>query len=429
MDGSIIGSMSSLPAFREYFNVETSGSGIAIIIAGMSIGNAVASLFQWLGDLIGRRGVTCLGNTITVLGAVLQAAAPNNTSMIMGRVISGAGCSLSATVGPVYMVELAPPSHRGMAVGLFCSCYSIGAIAMACVLLGGSYMVGDWSWRMPMIVQIGPPLMVALLVFLVTPESPRYLVSKGKINEAKEIIAKYHTTSESLEDPVVAAQIEQIQSSIESVDTKPWDFSTLWKTKQSRFRLSLVFMYAFFQQCNGTGNYPPPLLLACQANCLVQGMLGFYLPGILTLVGITNTQQQLGINLGMTVAAYLSTVAGALIVDRVTRRFLLITTMGLFVFFLCLMALTGGLFANGIARSAIGIVTIVLLYAFQISNGFLCKFGIPQYDSVLLPVSILISITQHLHYTTFTLQKSFTIVKGLKGWECTLSSKTALALQ
>lgn len=256
MDGSVIGSMSSLPAFREYFNVGTSGSGIAIIVAGMSIGNAVASLFQWLADLIGRRGVTCLGNCIIVLGCILQAAAPNNICMIMGRVISGAGCSLSATVGPIYMCELAPASHRGMAVGLFCSCYSIGAIVIACVLLGGSYMEGDWSWRLPMIVQIVPPLIVALLVYPLTPESPRYLVYKGKIDQAKRIIAKYHTTSESVEDPIVVAEIEQVQRSIEAVDSKPWDFSTLWKTKQSRFRFAIIFMYSFFQQCNGTGKLP-----------------------------------------------------------------------------------------------------------------------------------------------------------------------------
>ncbi|KAF3074787.1 Lactose permease [Trichoderma lentiforme] len=353
MDGSIIGSMASLPAFREYFNVGTSGSGIAIIIAGMSIGNAVASIFQWTSDLIGRRGVTCLGNSIIVISCVIQAAAPNNICMILGRVIGGAGCSLSATVGPMYISEIAPASHRGLAVGLFCSCYSIGAIAIACVILGGSYMTGDWSWRMPMVVQIIPPLTVALLVYPLTPESPRYLVYKGQINNAKKVIALYHTSSEDIEDPIVTAEIDQIQRSIESVDSKPWDFSTLWKMKSARYRLLLIFLYAFIQQCNGTG------------------MLGYYLPGILTLVGITNSQQQLAINLGMTVASYLSTLAGALIIDRVTRRFLLASTLLVFIFFLSLMSVTGGLFANGIAKDAMGILTIVAIYLFQISNGLL----------------------------------------------------------
>jgi MFS family permease len=55
----------------------------------MSIGNGVASPFQWLSDYIGRRGVSFAGNIILILGCVLQAAAQNNPMMIMGRIISG----------------------------------------------------------------------------------------------------------------------------------------------------------------------------------------------------------------------------------------------------------------------------------------------------------------------------------------------------
>jgi hypothetical protein len=158
-------------------------------------------------------------------------------------------------------------------------------------------------------------------------------------------------------------------------------------------------------------------------------MLAFYLPGILTLVGITNTQQQLGINLGLTVASYLSTVVGAMIVDRVARRFLLITTMAVFTAFLCLLSLTGGLFANGIAQSAVGIVTIVLIYLFQISNGVLCKSMFPRHSSASLQAIVLIRLGQRRHCTIFTPRKYSIIAKGLKAWECTLSFKIALDLQ
>lgn len=252
IDGSIIGGMSALPAFREHFDVSTSGAGIALILAAMSIGNIFASLFQWLSDLIGRRGVTCLGNVILTISCVLQAAAPNREVMIVGRVLGGVGCSLSATVGALYMSEVSPSSHRGLAVGLYCSCYSIGSIIIACVLLGGSYMEGNWTWRMPMLFQLAPPVIVACLVYPCTPESPRYLISKGKIDEARQVIAKYHTTSEDVSDPIVSAEITQIQASIETVDAKPWDFRTLWNKPSARYRLKVIFMYSFFQQCNGT---------------------------------------------------------------------------------------------------------------------------------------------------------------------------------
>lgn len=113
-------------------------------------------------------------------------------------------------------------------------------------------------------------------------------------------------------------------------------------------------------------------------------MLGVYLPAILTLVGITNTQQQLGINIGLSVCGFVFGLAGAMIVDRVKRRSLLISTMAVFVFFLSVMAVTGGLFANGISRSAVGIVSIAFIFLFNCSSAFLGNYPI----SNLAPVPI-----------------------------------------
>jgi MFS family permease len=150
-----------------------------------------------------------------------MAAAPNSAALIVGRVFSGVGASLSATVGPIYMSEIAPSSRRGLAIGLYCASYSIGAIIIAVVLLGGSYLDGNWSWRLPMRFQIGVPLIVACLIYPCTPESPRYLYATGKYNEARDIIARYHTASEDINDPIVVAEIEQIRESMERHDAKP----------------------------------------------------------------------------------------------------------------------------------------------------------------------------------------------------------------
>ena len=327
------------------------GGGLGIILAAMSIGNAVASPFQWLSDWIGRRSVTFLGSSILVVACVLQAVAPNRACLIVGRLLAGMGASLSATCGPMYMSEVAPSCYRGLAVGLYCSCYSIGSIVIACVVLGGSYIDGNWSWRLPMVVQIAPPLIVALLVYPCTPESPRYLVAKNKIDAARRVISRYQTASQSLDDPIVNAEIQQIQESLELMPSKPWDFSTLWKTKASRRRLWIIFLYSFFQQCNGSS------------------MLYYYFAGILTLVGITNTQDQLGINLGLTVAAYLATLCGATFIDKLRRRTLLILSMCIFVFFLGMITITGGLYANNISVRATGISTVVFIFLFNICNG------------------------------------------------------------
>lgn len=122
----------------------------------MAVGNAAASLFQWLSDIIGRRGVTILGNLIMLLGVVLQVVAPNNACFIMGRIFGGVGASLTANVGPLYMNEIAPPVYRAMIVGLYVSGYYVGGIVISCALLGGPYLPGNWSWRMPVLLQIVP---------------------------------------------------------------------------------------------------------------------------------------------------------------------------------------------------------------------------------------------------------------------------------
>lgn len=114
-------------------------------------------------------------------------------------------------------------------------------------------------------------------------------------------------------------------------------------------------------------------------------MLSYYLPGILSLVGITNTQKQLGINVGMSVASWVSTVFGSMIVDHVRRRVLLMATVAAFIFFLSMMTMTGGLFANGVAVNAMGILSIFWIYLFQISNGLLCECSSPVPPYVPLP--------------------------------------------
>lgn len=349
-------------------------AAVGIINASMSIGNAVASPFQWLSDLIGRRGVSFLGNSILALGCILQAAAPNNACFIMGRVFGGTGASLSATVMPLYMSEVSPARYRGLAVGLTCSCYSIGSIIIAGVLLGGSYMPGNWSWRMPITFQIGPPVLCLILIYLCTPESPRYLVSRGQRQKAREMLAKYHTSSESVDDPIVELEMNQINQSLELIHSKPWDFSPLYRRSSGRYRLFIIVLYSFFQQCNGLG------------------LLGYYLPGVLKLAGINNPQQQLGINVGMTVGAWISTIIGATLADRMRRRVLLMSGLAVFILFLGLVAAMGSLYANNISQNSTGVAMTVFVFAFQICNGVLGKlqaqFPIHTSAIVLTPDSI-----------------------------------------
>jgi MFS family permease len=368
IDYGVISGVVALPQFRAYFGIPASENGgrWGIIVASIYIGNFVASAFVWLSDIIGRRGVTFLGSVITIIGAIIQVTAPNYVSLIIGRLFTGGGGALTATVAPLYMSEVAPACWRGLVVGLNASWGTIGGIIISCILLGSSYIESDWSWRMPLLVQIVAPLIVCILVYPLTPESPRYLMYKGKETQAREILAKYHTTSEDVNSPLVNEEIKQIKDSLALMDRKPMDFSPLWKTKPDRYRLFLIFLYSLFQQWNGSN------------------LFSYYLPAVLTLVGITDPHSQLGFNLGQSLAGWLANIVGATIFDRLRRRTLLMTGMGIFVLFLVLISICSSQFALH-GSKGVGYLIIVWVYMFDICNGLTGMSFLPSINSSSFP--------------------------------------------
>lgn len=100
-----------------------------------------------------------------------------------------------------------------------------------------------------------------------------------------------------------------------------------------------------------------------------RGLLGYYFAGILTLVGITNTQQQLGINVGLTVLSWVSTVIGSTFIYKLNRSFLLIFSLCIYVFFLVLISITPGCYANVISVRATGIATVAFIFMFNACTG------------------------------------------------------------
>jgi hypothetical protein len=117
-----------------------------------------------------------------------------------------------------------------------------------------------------------------------------------------------------------------------------------------RIRLFLIFLYSLFQQWNGSN------------------LFSYYLPAVLNLVGVTNPHAVLGFNLGQSLAGWIANLVGASVFDRLRRRTLLMTGMGIFVFFLVLIAICSSQFeARG--SKAVGYLIIVWVYMFDICNG------------------------------------------------------------
>ncbi|KAL2843375.1 general substrate transporter [Aspergillus pseudoustus] len=373
VDLAVMGSMAAMPHFKEFYQTDSTGGRWGLIISIASVGGVVGSWTLWISDIIGRRGCCCLGSIILAIGCAIQASAPNTSGLVAGRFVAGMGSSFCATIGPAYMAEVSPSVYRGLAVGMYCSCYQIGAIMIAALVFGTSYIDSDAQFRIPMIFQVGPPLLVAALVYPCTPESPRWLVSKGRVDQAREIIARYQTVSGDVNSPIVNEQINQIESSLDLLKSKPWDYTVFLKTAAGRYRLWVIALYSFFQQWNGGG------------------LINSYLPGILELVGINSPAQQLGLNLGisliyvvknqgrstdlfsflpgLTITSWLSTMAGAVFVDRLPRRTILLVNLIIFIFLLILAGIFNALYSNDISKAAMGYLLIVTIFCFNVATG------------------------------------------------------------
>ncbi|KAG9512464.1 MFS general substrate transporter, partial [Aureobasidium melanogenum] len=253
VDWAVIGGINALPALHAYFGFGYSGSTIGVINALMTIGTVCGAPFLGLADVIGRRGVNFAGNVIVVFAALLQAWARNTEMFMAGRFFMGFGTALMSS--SQYMAEISPIHLRGRLVGVFGACFQVGSLGMTGAMIGLTTLEGNYSWRIPLLLQAGLALVVCVTIYLLTPESPRYLVKVGKRDAAKHVVAKYHTTSGNLDEPLVNVVISQIDESLENEKSLAgawWDYRIFF-AKAVRFRMLVLTLYSIFQQWNGGG--------------------------------------------------------------------------------------------------------------------------------------------------------------------------------
>ncbi|KAH7064333.1 general substrate transporter [Paraphoma chrysanthemicola] len=307
VDWAVISGINAYPAWHNYFNIDIDGVQFAHVTALMRIGTVIGAPFLALNDKIGRRGVNFLGNALVIVAALMQALAPNLSCFMAGRFFLGFGSALMSS--PQYIAEVAPVHLRGRIVGLFGACFQIGSVAMNAGMIGTTAMAehNNWSWRLPLLLQTFFPFIVCSLIYFITPESPRYMMLRGKREEARQMIAKYQTTSGSVEEPIVNMVVSQIEESLETSRTgfkQSWNFA-VFVTKTVRYRLFVLVLYSMFQSWNGGG------------------IVSYYLTPALKTVGVTKPITQLGVNLGLTATYFVFTAIGGWFVDLFKRRTLI----------------------------------------------------------------------------------------------------------
>jgi MFS transporter, SP family, sugar:H+ symporter len=177
------------------------GFNVAAILVGCAVGAFIAGR---LADLIGRRTVMIIAAVLFLVSALAAGAAPSSIVFIVARFIGGLGVGAASVLCPAYISEVTPARSRGRLAslqqvmiitgltGTFLGNYFLAkAAGSSTAILWLGYPAWRWMFWMQVI-----PAAVFLIMLLLIPESPRFLVSRGRMQEAEKVLARIVGASE-----------------------------------------------------------------------------------------------------------------------------------------------------------------------------------------------------------------------------------------
>jgi len=177
----------------------------AIYDIGCFFGAIGAFIF---GDYLGRKKTILIGTTIMSVGAILQCTAYSVPHMIVGRIVAGIGNGMNTATAPPWQSETSQAAWRGKLIVIELIMNIAGFSLSNWVTFGFSFLPGGVAWRVPLALQF---IFIVILYATVPwlPESPRWLVMKGRFDEAEQILADLEGTEK--EDPYIQTQLSEIK--------------------------------------------------------------------------------------------------------------------------------------------------------------------------------------------------------------------------
>ncbi|XP_030443960.2 polyol transporter 5-like [Syzygium oleosum] len=289
---------------------------VQILVGILNVCSLVGALASGkTSDLIGRRYTIVLAASTFLIGALLMGLAPSYPFLMAGRIVAGIGVGYALMIAPLYTAEIAPASVRGMLTSL------PEFFIVAGILLGYicNYALAGlperFNWRIMLGIAAIPAIGLGLCIFLM-PESPRWLVMRGRIEEAKRVLLK---TSRDEEE--AALRLHEItQAAHDDADlasSKGWSGQGVWReflhpSPALRRILIAAIGINFFMQASGN-------------DAVI-----YYTPEVFRATGIHNNKKLFGINVIMGTSKAAFVIVSALFLDRFGRRpLLLLGTVGM----------------------------------------------------------------------------------------------------
>jgi sugar porter (SP) family MFS transporter len=309
----------------------------------MSVGSIVAlPITPYIADIAGRRAGIITGCLLMIVGVVLQSAGLNIQMFIAARFLIGFGVAIAHGSAPLLIAELVHPQHRAIFTTIYNSTWYFGSIVAAWLTYGkvthslcqlpslkypGTFTISNaWSWRIPSIVQAAPSVIQLIAIWLaitpilergpqtdasrLVPESPRYLIAKGKNEQALQILGKCHARGD-VNDELVQIEYREIRETLaleKEFEGNGW--LELFKTPGNRHRLIILISLGFFSQWSGNG------------------LVSYYMSDVLKGAGVESAKLRLEINGILNIINFITALTMCFFIDKLGRRPLFLFATG-----------------------------------------------------------------------------------------------------
>ncbi|HDO06343.1 MAG TPA: sugar porter family MFS transporter [Bacteroidetes bacterium] len=282
----------AIPFFQQDFQI--SNSMVENITTAGLVGAVIGAMFTGrLSDIIGRKKVILMAAIIFIIGAAWSGWAPNDRVLIAARLFIGLAIGISSFSVPLYIAEISPTKIRGRLVSLFQLLITIGILVsyLSDLLFANNNDLS--SWRPMFYVGVIPGL-ILFIGMLFLPETPRWLMSKGREDESRHVLKK-------IEEPgLVETSIRQMKEDIERAKSRA-TFREVFKP-WLRTALMIAVGIMFFQQFVGI-------------NTVI-----YYSPKIFMIVGFEGARAGIWGAVSVGVVNVVFTVLSLFLIDKIGRR-------------------------------------------------------------------------------------------------------------
>lgn len=315
------------------------------------VGSIIGVLFAGiLSDKFGRKFTMILSAILFSTSAIGCAVSVDFNQLVVYRIIGGVGIGVVSIISPLYISELAVAQYRGRLVSLYQLAVTIGFLGAYLVnyqLLGYStsnpdIVTGWWSlifvtevWRGILGMEILPALLFFIIIFFI-PESPRWLILKGREEKATNILERIYTSSKD-----ALFQLAETKSVLSSESKSEWKLLLQPGIRKAVIIGVCIAMLGQFMGVNAVLYYGPSIF---ENAGLSGGDSLFYQ----VLVGLVNT---------------LTTVLALVIIDKIGRKKLVYYGVSGMVISLILIA-TYFIYGESWGISSIFLLVFFLFYVF-----------------------------------------------------------------